>query len=223
MVAENKSWHSSLKSLPGRSNISSMPSIPSTLRQLAGMTSHPAPLAESVLIIVDAQKEYTEGILPLVGIDPSIDALARFLMRAREARIPIFHVVQMGKPGGKICDPQRRFVAIIDKVRPAAGETVIEKHFPNSFAQTSLETELSKTNRKDLVIAGYMTHMCLSSTVRAAAEADYRCVVAADLTATRDLPNGKGGVMDAATIKAAHLAALADRFAIVVEKSGDIR
>ena len=67
-----------------------------------------------------------------------------------------------------------------------------------------------------------MTHMCLNSTTRAATEAGYRCTVVAELTATRDLPDGKGGVISAATVKAVHLAGLADRFAIIVEKGDDL-
>src|SRR5579871_4709162 len=76
-----------------------MKQAPPTLRQLAGLPSAPTPLKDSVIIIVDAQKEYTEGLFPLVGIDASITALAQFLERARSAAVPIIHVVQIGKPG----------------------------------------------------------------------------------------------------------------------------
>lgn len=197
-------------------------SSPMTLRQIAGLPSRPAPLARSTIVIIDAQKEYTKGVLPLRDIEPSIDALARFLARARAAQVPIVHVVQLGAPGGKICDPQGPFVEIIDKVKPVAGEPVVEKHFPSSFTQTTLDAELTKIGRKDLIIAGYMTHMCVNSTTRDATEAGYRCTLVAELTTTRDLPDGQGGVIDARTVKAVNLASLADRFAIVVESSDDL-
>jgi nicotinamidase-related amidase len=195
---------------------------PVTLRQISGAPAQPAPLSQSVVIVVDAQKEYTEGALPLVGIDQSIDALARFLARLRKARVPIIHVKQIGRPGGPICDPQGPFIEFIDKVKPIPGEQVVEKRLPSSFTQTTLEAELARIGHKDLIITGYMTHMCLNSTTRAAAEAGYRCTVAADLTATRDLPDGKGGIIPAAQVKAVHLAGLADRFAIVVERGEDL-
>ena len=73
-----------------------------------------------------------------------------------------------------------------------------------------------------MIITGYMTHMCLNSTTRAATEAGYRCTVVAELTTTWDLPDGKGGVIPAAMIKAVHLAGLADRFAIAIERSDDL-
>jgi nicotinamidase-related amidase len=195
---------------------------PRTLRQISGAPTQPAPMAQSVIIVVDAQKEYTEGALPLVGIEQSIDCLAAFLAKARKAHVPVIHVKQVGRPGGPICDPQGPFIDFIYKVRPIAGEPVVEKHLPSSFTQTTLDEELKRIGRKDLIITGYMAHMCLNSTVRAATEAGYRCTIASDLTATRDLPDGKGGVIPAALVKAVHLAGLADRFAIVMERGEDL-
>jgi nicotinamidase-related amidase len=192
--------------------------IPLTLREISGLPSIPAPLADSVVLVIDAQKEYTEGLLPLDGIDESIDALSRFLAKARAANVPIIHIVQIGKPGGKITNPQGPFVEIIDKVKPLAGEAIVKKHLPSSFKGTTLEEELARTGKKDLIITGYMTHMCLNSTVRDAAEAGYRCTVVSELTATRNLPDGKGGIVPAAVVKAVNLSSLADRFAIVIEK-----
>ena len=61
-----------------------------------------------------------------------------------------------------------------------------------------------------------MTHMCVSSTVRAALDLGYRCSVVAGACATRDLPDGAGGVIAANQLQRAELAALADRFATVL-------
>jgi nicotinamidase-related amidase len=61
-----------------------------------------------------------------------------------------------------------------------------------------------------------MTHLCISSTVRAALDFGYGCTVVAAATGTRDLPDGQGGVVDAVSLQRAELAALADRFAVVV-------
>ena len=60
-------------------------SVPLTLRQLSGAPDRPAALADRVVVVIDAQKEYTEGTLPLAGIDRSMAALASFISRARAA------------------------------------------------------------------------------------------------------------------------------------------
>jgi Isochorismatase family len=55
-----------------------------------------------------------------------------------------------------------------------AGEPVIVKNFPSSFFQTDLGTQLEAAGRSDLVLAGFMTHMCVNSTARNAFNLGYR-------------------------------------------------
>jgi nicotinamidase-related amidase len=92
---------------------------------------------------------------------------------------------------------------------------VIEKPLPNSFAKTSLEEALRTAGRDAVLLAGFMTHMCVSSTARAALDLGFPVTIAADATATRDLPDPLGGVVPAETVQRAALAELADRFACV--------
>lgn len=62
-----------------------------------------------------------------------------------------------------------------------------------------------------------MTHNCVSSTVRSAVDHGWRVTVVASATATRDLPDGKGGVVPAAGIQRGVLTGLSDSLAVVVE------
>jgi nicotinamidase-related amidase len=64
--------------------------------------------------------------------------------------------------------------------------------------------------------------MCVSSTVRAALDLGYGCTVVAKACATRDLPDGHGGVVAAAELHRAELVALGDRFAVVVDGAADL-
>jgi nicotinamidase-related amidase len=79
---------------------------------------------------------------------------------------------------------------------------------------------LTKLDRKDIVVGGFMTHMCVSATVRAALDLGWRSTVVASAAATRDLPAINGGVVAAAQLHAIELAALADRFAVVAPDAG---
>lgn len=189
-------------------------SAPKTLLELSGANLNPPPLAGGVLVIIDAQNEYLDGKLALPGVTPALDALGRLLAKARASGAAIVHVQHKGRPGG-LFDVEARGGAIIETVKPAAGEAIVQKGLPNAFAGTELDATLKKLGRKELVIAGFMTHMCVSSTARAALDLGYRAVVAADASATRDLPDPLGGVIAADALHRAALAALADRFAIV--------
>jgi nicotinamidase-related amidase len=183
---------------------------------MAGAPATPPPIAESALVLIDCQMEYVNGRLPLTGVDAALDGAARVLALAREKGAPIVHIAHHGRPGG-LFGTDGPYVEIAEQVAPAAGEEVIPKSLPNAFAGTTLDDTLKRLERKSLVVVGFMTHMCVSSTVRAALDLGYGCTVVGGACATRDLPDGHGGVVDAVALHRAELVALSDRFAIVVD------
>lgn len=187
---------------------------PKTLLEMSGADMRPAPLATATLVIIDAQNEYLDGKLALPGVKPAVDALARLLAKARAAGAPVVHV-HKGRAGG-LFGLEARGGAIIDAVKPVGGESIVSKPLPNAFAQTELDATLKMLGRTSLVIAGFMTHMCVSSTARAALDLGYKATVAGDAAATRALPDPMGGgVIGADALHRAALAELADRFAVV--------
>lgn len=196
---------------------------PKTLLDLAGARWEAARLSTAVLVIVDAQREYTDGQLPLTGIDAAVGEISALLTRARAVGTPVVHVVQRSLPGRALFAPQGPMVEAIAPLAPRAGERVLPKALPNSFAGTTLDEELKRLERKELIVVGFMTHMCVSATVRAALDHGYRCTVVAAACATRDLPDGRGGVVAAADVQRVELAALGDRFAVVVPTAAAIR
>lgn len=190
-----------------------------TLLQLAGADATPGPLTRSAVVVIDAQREYVDGRLPLPGAAPALDVVHRLLVRARAAGAPVIHVAHQGKAGG-LFDPEGTGGQIADPARPEPGEVVIAKGMPNAFAGTDLHAVLKETGRTSVILAGFMTHMCVSSTARAAVDLGYRITVIADGTATRALPDPTGGLdIDAAMLQRSSLAELADRFAVVAPLS----
>lgn len=186
-----------------------------TLSQMAGTKSEPAQLSEAAVVIIDVQNEYVTGKLPLADVNTALDGVARLLQAARAAGAPVIHVVHRGRAGGPF-DPLGTMFQIHPKAAPAAGERIIEKELPNAFAKTPLHLALKATERRSIILAGFMTHMCVSATARAAHELAWRTTVVADAAATRDLPDSLGGeTIPATVIHRAALAEIADRFAVV--------
>jgi nicotinamidase-related amidase len=196
-----------------------MTARPPSLLDIVKAPQTASPLAASALLLIDAQEEYRLGRLKLDGIEPAIAEAARLLDLARRSALPVFHIVQHAKAGSPIFNPDGPMVAIVEALRPQPGEPVVVKSLPNAFAKTDLHERIAATGRGELIIAGFMTHMCVSATARAATDLGYRNTVVAHATATRDLPDPLGGVIAAGTVKRAALAMLADRFAIVVPDS----
>ena len=194
---------------------------PKTLLEMAGADLTPPPLAEAVLVLIDCQNEYVTGALPLEGVETALENLAGLLARARAAGTPIVHVQHKGRPGGAFDLAQARG-AIHELVAPLAGEVVIQKGLPNSFAGTGLHDALQEFDRNNLILTGFQTHMCVSATARSALDHGYRSTIVADCCGTRALPDRKGGMLSAAALHEATLAALADRFAIVVDSAAEL-
>ncbi|BBF93779.1 cysteine hydrolase family protein [Blastochloris tepida] len=192
---------------------------PRTLRDLVGAPSVPPRLADAVVVVVDAQREYVDGHLPLVGVHEALARLADVLAAARAAGAPVIHVQHRGAAGGAF-DPAGPGFAFADPAAPVTGERVVEKTQPNSFAGTDLAEAVAETGSRQIVLVGFMTHMCVSTTARAALDHGLGVTVIADACATRHLPDPTGGpVIPAAEIHRVALAELADRFAIVCRAS----
>jgi nicotinamidase-related amidase len=194
---------------------------PKTLLEMAGADLTPPPLAEAVLVLIDCQNEYVTGALPLEGVEAALARLKSLLARARAAGTPVVHIQHRGRAGGAFDLDQPRG-AIHDAVAPLDGETVIAKGLPNSFAGTTLHEDLQKLGRNNLILTGFQTHMCVSATARSALDHGYRSTVVADCCGTRALPDRKGGAMSAQVLHDVTLAALADRFAVVVERGDEV-
>ena len=196
-------------------------SQPTTLRNLVGLPSQPHRLSESALILIDCQNTYRQGIMQLEGVEPALEEAARLLARARAKGTPIFHIMHDAGPGSPY-DVRAEIGQISDIVAPRDGEPVIVKKLPSSFEQTDLHEQLQRIGAKNVVLAGFMTHVCVNSTARAAFNRGYGTTVVAGATATRSLPGPSGSVLPAKTIHDSALAALNDLFAVIACHDSDI-
>ena len=144
-----------------------------TLLQMAGVNPTPAKLSEAAVVIIDAQ-----------NVDAALARITDLLAAARTAGAPVIHVAQRGRPGG-LFDPESESFKFATQAAPRAGEPVVHKPLPNAFAKTDLQEKLQATGKKAPVVAGFMTHMCVSATARSALDHGYAVTVAADAVATR--------------------------------------
>ncbi|KAB7756131.1 cysteine hydrolase family protein [Mycolicibacterium mucogenicum] len=185
-----------------------------TLRELSSLPVEPVRLADSALVLIDCQNTYTQGVMELEGVQDALDEAAALLDRARTAGIPVIHIQHDDGPGS-LYDIGGESGAIVDRVAPRGDEPVIVKQYPNSFVQTDLDERLKALGASNLVLAGFMTHMCVNSTARGAFSLGYAPTVVAAATATRTLAGPDGQAVPAAALQAASLAGLADLVAVV--------
>jgi nicotinamidase-related amidase len=194
---------------------------PTTLRDVSGLGSAPPALRDCALVMVDLQNTYREGVMKLVGVEPALIEAKALLERARGAGIPVFHI-RHDAGAGSPYDVRAPIGQISDEVAPTGDEPVVTKNYPNSFIGTDLEARLRAAGVSNVILAGFMTHMCINSTARGAFNLGFHPTVVAAATATRDLPGAGSSVVAADALQAASLAALRDLFAVVAETGAAI-
>ncbi|MFJ7204004.1 isochorismatase family protein [Streptomyces sp. NPDC098789] len=194
-----------------------------TLRTLSGLDpALPRLGATTTLIMIDFQQTYRTGVMELEGAEAALAAGARLLAAARAAGSPVVHVVNDGGEGGPY-DIRAEIGSISPEVAPRDGEPVVVKTVPNAFHATTLEETLRGLDSgQDLVLAGFMTHMCVTFTAQGAFNLGYRPAVVAEATATRTLAAPDGTVVPAATLQSAALTTIGDLFGVVAATVADL-
>ena len=177
-------------------------------------------MSTRALIVIDLQKDYFPGGRhTLEGIHEAADNAARAVAAARAEEVPVIHVRhEFPTKDAPFFAPGTTGAEIHEKVRPASGEEVILKHFPNSFRQTVLKEVLDRQGTRHVTLVGAMSHMCIEATARAAADAGYEVAVLHDGCATRDLLFGPDQV-PARQVHAASMAALGFGYARLASTS----
>ena len=175
-------------------------------------------MSQRALILVDIQNDYFPGgKWSLDGVHDAADNAARLIAAARDRGDLVVHIRhEFTTADAPFFAPGSDGAAIHEKVRPAAEEPVVLKHYANSFRETDLKSLLDRHGVEEVVIAGAMSHMCIDATTRAANDLGYNVAVAHDACATRDL-EFNGTVIPAAQVHAAYMSALGFAYAAIVD------
>ncbi|MFV2178710.1 cysteine hydrolase family protein [Actinomadura sp. LOL_016] len=196
--------------------------VSATLRDVIGLDGAPPALSSSTLIMIDFQNTYRTGVMALPDADRALDAAGRLLERARAAGTPIVHVVNDGGEGSPY-DVRAEIGRVAPQVAPREDEPTVVKGFPNSFHETDLLDVLRRLDAgPNLVLAGFMTHMCVQFTAQGAFNLGYRPTVVAEACATRPLAGPDGAPVSADALHAAALTTIGDLFGLVAARTDDL-
>lgn len=191
-----------------------------TLRDVNGIDQTPASLKNATLILVDYQNTYTQGVMELEGWEPALKAAASLLADARKAGTKVIHVIHDGGTGSPY-DIDAPIGQIHPMVAAIEGEPIVVKQAPNSFFGTDLDKHVDAAGNKNVIIIGFMTHMCVNFTTEGAFLRGNQATVVADACATRSLKQAVS-VVPAAQLHQSALAIINDLFGIVVPSAAHL-
>ncbi len=156
--------------------------------------------ARTAVLIMD----YQVDIVAMAGnaADALLDNASRALDAARQAGLTVIYITVGFRPGYPEVSPRNKSFSSIREsarlapgsagaevhptVRPHPNDIVVVKHRVGAFSGTDLEMILRASGIDTLVLFGIATSGVVLSTVRHAADHDYRLIVLADCCADAD-------------------------------------
>ena len=198
-----------------------------TLRQLNGFDQTPAPLGGSTLVMIDFQNTYTRGVMELDGWQQALNAAADLLARACKQGSKVIHVINDGGPDTPY-DVRAEIGQIHPQVAPIDDEPIIVKTAPNALVGTKLAELLEEAGHNDVIVVGFMTHMCVLFTAQGIFLEGKRPTVVANACATRSLPCATRPChalpieISSMQLHQGALATIADLYGVVVSNSDEL-
>jgi len=170
----------------------------------------------TALILVDVQKAWDE---PGWGERSSPGAEARqleILQAFRRQGLEVVHVRHDSRDPDSPLHPGEPGNAFKEATAPLPGEAQFRKSAHCAFVGTGLEAHLRERGIDRVVIAGFTTCHCVSTTARLSCDLGFKTVVAGDACAAFALEGPDGAVLPAQAVHDLALAELHGEFAVVL-------
>ena len=167
------------------------------------------------LLIIDVQKGFDD---PSWGNRNNPEAEARIellLSEWRKSKRPIIHVQHCSLEPDSPLRSDVPGYEFKDEARPIAGEKHFIKTVNSAFIGTDLEEYLRSREIESLVVVGFTTDHCVSTTTRMAGNLGFKVRLVSDATATFDRRGDDGTQYLASDIHNIHLASLNGEFCAV--------
>lgn len=159
---------------------------------------YPADKTSTGLLIIDAQKEYSDASRPLYteNFKATVDQINKISSQCRANGIPVFVIKHAHDPSGKdvgrmgdfssdeVFTKGSPYTDLDEAVITDPADIVVEKTRYSSFVNTSLESYLKSLKIDTLIITGFMSGYCCVTTARHGHDLDYKVIYVDDATST---------------------------------------
>jgi nicotinamidase-related amidase len=134
----------------------------------------------TALLVVDVQNGVVAGAHERDAVVANVGSLVE---RARQEQVPVVWVQHSDEELERGSEAWR----IVPELAPGEAEPLVEKHYGDSFEDTTLETVLSGLGVGRLLVAGAQTDECVRSTLHGAFVRGYDATLVSDAHTTEDL------------------------------------
>ncbi|HEY2442750.1 MAG TPA: isochorismatase family protein [Streptosporangiaceae bacterium] len=134
----------------------------------------------TALLVVDVQNVVVEGAHERDSVVVNVGSLVE---KARQEGVPVVWVQHSDENIVRGSDGWR----IVPELDPREAEPLVEKHYGDSFEDTTLENVLSGLGVGGLVVVGAQTDACIRCTLHGAFARGYDATLVSDAHTTEDL------------------------------------
>jgi nicotinamidase-related amidase len=171
----------------------------------------------AVLLLIDVQEGFKDPKWGRRNNPGAETKIAQLLHTWRVTKRPVVHVQHLSRDPASVFVPGSTGVALQEFARPMNGELVVQKHVNSAFIGTNLDQTLKHRETTTLVIVGFITDHCVSTTARMAANLGYRTILVSDASATFERRSSDGEVFNPELIHRIHLASFDGEFGEVID------
>jgi nicotinamidase-related amidase len=133
----------------------------------------------TALLVVDVQTCVVDGSPRRDAVVANVGSLVE---KARHEQVPVVWVQHSDEQIIRGSDGW----LIVPELKPDGAEPLVEKHYGDSFEDTSLETVLSGLGVGRLMVVGAQTDACIRSTLHGALARGYDATLVSDAHTTED-------------------------------------
>ncbi len=174
--------------------------------------------SKTALLMIEFQEEHFTGALPVEKNDAFISLAVKAMDWADKNKILTVHIYHQAKsPAGLVFAPESIGIAFHPPVLPRKKHLTQVKYADSAFSGSALHAILQSEGIDTLILTGMTTSSCITATAHDAWALGYKCIVAADLTASRDIMSwDESRVIPAAKMQETALSNIADKYAQVM-------
>ncbi len=168
------------------------------------------------LVIIDVQDAFDD---PKWGERNNLDAeknIELLLNNWRSSGLEVIFIQHISENPRSIFHPNHASSRIKKIIKPKQNETVITKKVNSAFIGTSLESHLKALGIQEIVITGFTTPHCVSTTTRMGANLGFTTYLISDAVAAFGLTDQHGRYIDAKTVHDLSVATLHEEFATIL-------
>ena len=172
----------------------------------------------TALVLIDVQEGFKDPSWGKRNNPNAEQKIEELLNLFRQLSLSVIHVQHLSTDALSPLRPGQPGVNLMGGVTPQNGESVFQKQVNSAFIGTGLEEHLHSQGIRSLVIVGFTSDHCVSTSVRMAANLGFNVLIAADATVAFER-RGRDSMLAADLVHEFSLASLSGEFATITTVS----